>query len=147
MYDLSAAGERFLKSLEALRLQVYVDACGKLTIGWGHRVQPGEPQKIITEGQAQAFFIQDTRRILDELWRDCRGFSQNQVDALVAFIYNIGLGAWHGSTARDYVMSQLFASVPHEIKRWVHDDHKNVVPGLVARQDKTAALFATGAYD
>lgn len=140
MYVLSSNGERFLKNLEGLRLKAYRCAAGKLTIGWGHRIKEGEPISI-SAAQAEMFFRGDTGLILIELWAEIKTLSQTEVDALVAFIYNIGIGAWRGSTARHFLTNRWGARVPEEMRRWVHDDYGNVIPGLVVRQEKTANLF------
>ena len=111
-----------------------------MTIGYGHRVIPGQPL-IITQQQADEYFIADTMRILVELWKDSQALKTYEVDALVSFIYNIGIGAWRGSTAhRDMALGYL-AKIPYEMERWVHDDRGDVIPGLVTRRAKEAARF------
>jgi lysozyme len=149
MYELSPKGEGMLKGFEALRLTLYYDACGLPTIGWGHRVlNPQIVYSRINEAQAETYLTEDLTNVLTEL-NQLQGMiplNQQQVDALVIFVYDIGVGAWRGSTARKCVLAGKLFLVPREMIRWVHDFHGNVVPGLVPRQGKTASLFATGAY-
>lgn len=140
MYTLSPVGSNDLKNEEGLRLTAYYCPAGKLTIGYGHRLFIAE-MRSVTKEQAEQYFIDDTNRILTELWIECKTLKQHQVDALVSFIFNIGIGAWRGSTARRYVLDGRLAALPDELRRWIHDDHGGVIPGLLARREKEIKLF------
>jgi lysozyme len=140
MYSLSLAGSNDLKNEEGLRLTAYYCPAGKLTVGYGHRLFTAEMQTI-TKERAEQYFIDDVNRVLTELWFECKTLTQHQVDALVSFIFNIGIGAWRGSTARRDLLNGRFAVVPKEMKRWVHDDHGVVIAGLVIRREKEITEF------
>lgn len=141
MYALSSVGARDLKNEEGLCLRAYVCAAGKLTIGYGHRLYGAMSNIVCTLQQAEEWFTEDTGRVLQELWIEIKTLDQNEVDALVSFIFNIGINAWRGSTARIDLLKGDYARVPIEMRRWIHDDHGNVIPGLVARHNKEADLF------
>lgn len=142
-YKLSTMGEHALKNEEGLRLTVYYCASNKATIGYGTRWYPGMPTKITIE-QAQAYFDKYVKTILDNLWALNKTLSQGEVDALVSFIYNIGLNAWNGSTARALLVKDKLADIPRQLIRWVHDDHGKVIEGLVNRRRREIAIFNKG---
>ncbi|MDE1971426.1 MAG: lysozyme [Patescibacteria group bacterium] len=144
MYTLSSLGESLIKNEEGLRLVAYICPAGKLTIGYGHRIQRSDP-RAITKAQAEDLFRQDVTRVLAQLWKDIKTLRQNQVDALVCFIFNIGLNAWLSSTARRDLLDGHYDCVPHELRRWIHDDHMNVIKGLVIRREKEIDLWEGGA--
>lgn len=148
---LSPNGARILKNDEALRLRWYYDADMRPTIGYGHLILPSEMnlytrlKPIISRAEAEALFERDVEPRVAQLNADLREskvvLNQNQFDALVIFIFNIGIGAWLNSTARRDLMSGKLPLIPDQIERWVHGSHGQVIPGLVNRQRATAALF------
>jgi len=145
MYALSVNGRHILKNLEGLRLEAYADAVGKQTIGYGHLMAPGE-KKQISMDEANTLFMHDLQRFVDELNRDCllsidTHPNQNQFDALVIFMYNVGIGAWHGSTARHFFLDGKYAFIPKELLKWVHDSYGHVIPGLSNRRNNEILLF------
>ena len=71
--------------------------------------------------------------------------NQNQFDALVSFVYNLGAGAFEGSTLLKDLNAHNFAAVPGQLEEWVHAGSQ-VLPGLVARRKAEARLFTTGHY-
>lgn len=93
---LSPNGEAFIKAWEALRLVPYLDQAGKWTVGWGHLMAESEPKnESITLDRAKELFRQDIAPVVDTINRCVRRqLSQQQFDALVAFVYNIGIPAF-----------------------------------------------------
>lgn len=148
---LSDNGKRFIKNAEGLRLSAYRCSAGKLTIGYGHRILPSEEslylklKPVLSPAEADALFEKDAQRFVNALNASitAHGISlnQNQFDALVAFIFNIGIGAWNGSTALRDLEERKATLLPKEMIRWVHDDHGNVIEGLVNRRKNEIALF------
>ncbi len=67
--DLSAQGESFLHSYEALRLEAYRDSAGVLTIGYGHTNGAGLPRVTpgmqITPAQAAEIYRNDIQQYVD----------------------------------------------------------------------------------
>lgn len=145
--DLSPAGAHFIQNAEGCRLKMYYCAAGRPTIGYGHVLRPGDP-KFISQQQANEFFEKDVRWAVEELNRTpgVEVLTQAQFDALVSFIFNVGAGAWRGSTARRDLVEARYQDVPAQLHRWVHDDHGKVILGLKIRRDKEAKLFSEGAY-
>lgn len=65
---------------------------------------------------------------------------QNQFDALVSFSYNLGIGALQRSQLLAHVNAGAWEAAGQEFGRWTKAAGK-VLPGLVARRGKEAALF------
>lgn len=151
--QMSPEGKRKLRNAEALRLAAYLDANGKWTIGFGHKILPSELGlyvhlgKHLTPDEANALFEKDLATKCGALNDALNGtpvvLNQNQYDALVMFIYNIGVGNWKGSTACRDLRANHPELLPHEMKRWVHDDDGNVIQGLVNRRQHEIDLFNT----
>ena len=66
--------------------------------------------------------------------------TQNQVDALVSFSFNLGLGRLQGSTLRSKVLRREMESAADEFLKFVWGGGK-VLPGLVKRRNDERALF------
>jgi len=149
---LSPQGKKFTQNAEGLRLKAYnTDGNNKWTIGYGHKILPAEFALYVTAGKAltkkecDTLFDTDMMRFQLAVDLDTKDIkrqpNQNQFDALCAFVYNIGLGAWRRSTARRYLLMGKFDLIPNEMSRWVRDDFAQVIPGLVNRRNKEIALF------
>ena len=105
--DLSDNGARLIAEFEGLRLQRYNDpAPGKhCTVGIGHLLhhgpcdgRPGEFD-LPNEEAAYRLFREDARRYIDRVDRTIRRpITQNQFDAMVSLCFNIGEGAFAGSS-------------------------------------------------
>jgi lysozyme len=69
--------------------------------------------------------------------------TQNQFDALVSFIYNVGTGNFKKSTLRRKVSADpRDPSIAAEFARWNKGGGK-VLPGLVKRRAEEAKLYFT----
>src|SRR5690625_3932848 len=90
---ISSAALHLIKHYEGLILDVYQDAVGVWTIGWGH-TKTARKGMVVTESQAEAL-------LLDDIAEHARGVAgalkvkvkQHQFDALVSFPFNVGVGA------------------------------------------------------
>ncbi|MHA7871037.1 MAG: lysozyme, partial [Hyphococcus sp.] len=96
---ISESGIALLKRFEGLELEAYQDIAGIWTIGYGHtgNVQPGQR---ITEREAEALLRRDLKSREDAVGRAVNvPLNQNEFDALVSFVYNVGANAFRRSTA------------------------------------------------
>ena len=148
-FALSANGLAFIQRNESLRLTAYMDSAGIPTIGYGSTVVDGVKVKMgdtITPDRASAALNTDAKKFVLAL----RGLvnvplTQNQVDSLVDFMYNVGSGAFQSSTLLKTIRSK--APVTADLfTRWnkVHDPKTQelvVVPGLTARREREFALY------
>jgi lysozyme len=66
--------------------------------------------------------------------------SQNQFDAIVSWVFNLGNGNLKASTMLKVINSGDHAGVPAQIKRWNKAGGK-VLDGLVRRREAEALLY------
>ncbi len=97
---ISEVGIALIKRWEGLELESYQDIAGVWTIGYGHTETAGPNQKI-SEREAEELLKRDLEpreRAVSDL--TSVSLNQNEFDALVSFVYNVGAGAYRNSTAR-----------------------------------------------
>ena len=66
---------------------------GSDTIGYGHKIQPGENfSKGITDAQAESLLIKDLQKALDQVNKEVGGrpLSKKQMEMFVDFVFNMG---------------------------------------------------------
>lgn len=134
---MSDAGYQALKAREGLRLTAYRCQAGKLTIGWGHTdgVRPGQK---ITEAQACGLLAADVlplERHLNRLQEnDGVKLNQNEYDALISFIFNVGQKSFQISTMRKKLVAGRPAEeIAAEFEKWVYV----TVTEKITKQDGT----------
>lgn len=97
----SQNGIGLIKQFEGLELDAYRDIAGIWTIGYGHTGPEVEPGMRISERDAEELLKGDLRPREDAVERQVRvPLNQNEFDALISFVYNVGAGAFGKSTAR-----------------------------------------------
>ena len=129
-----------IKSFEQLRLNSYRCPAGVWTIGYGHTdgVNHG---MLITEKTADAFLRQDIRNAEHCVNQMGVDLTQGQFDALVSFVFNIGVQAFRISTLRRLIMSNPDdLEIADEFRRWVYAGNKKL-PGLIKRREKEIELY------
>ena len=68
-------------------------------------------------------------------------FRQGQFDALVSFIFNLGIGNFNKSTLKRRILAGANdTAIANEFRRWNKAGGK-VLPGLVARREAEAQLW------
>lgn len=142
--DLSLAGLAHLKTFEGLRLQPYQDVAGKWTIGYGHLIKAGEYFDTITEAQAAQLLNDDANTAEDAVNSLVKvPLTQSQFDALVSFVYNVGVGAFRRSTLLRLLNAGDYAGAAAQLPLWRNAGGR-VVQGLVNRRAAEVAMFAGG---
>lgn len=133
--------EYLIKKWEALRLEAYLPTKDDVwTIGWGHTAGVYQGMKI-TEAQAQKFFEDDVAWATDAVNKLVKvELSQNQFDALVSFVFNIGLGAFSKSTMLRKLNAGDYEGAASEFPRWNKQAGK-VLKGLVNRRQEEMEYF------
>jgi GH24 family phage-related lysozyme (muramidase) len=136
---LSEKGLAFVKSNEGLSLTAYKDSADRWTIGYGHLLQEYIPP--ITESVAAALLDVDLERaenIVNKLVKV--SLLQNEFEALVDFAYNVGVGAFAGSTLLKRLNVGDFDGAIEEFSRWKYAKGKES-KGLRDRRAREVALF------
>lgn len=140
--NLGAAGRNLIQSFEQLRLQAYQDQRGIWTLGWGHTGGVVEYQTC-TISEADEWFTQDAHSACNAVMRAVDvPMTQNQFDALVSLCFNIGQGAFGGSTLVKLLNNGHADQAADQFTVWNHTAGQ-ANPGLTRRRAAERALFLT----
>lgn len=146
---INEKGLQIIKDSETLKLERYICPGGYPTIGWGHRIRPGEQYTIITEAQAEELLRNDiaqAERAVSDLVTV--PLTENQFSALVSFVFNVGsdidtdaipegLG---DSKLLKYLNAGMYLKAANEFPKWKRSNGK-VLNGLIVRRAKERSLF------
>ena len=137
---ISAEGLSLIKKFEGCELEAYQCSAGVWTIGYGH-TKDIEEGMTITKEQAEEMLVDELHEY-ESYINECVTveLSQNQFDALVSWVYNLGPTNLKSSTMLKVLNSGDFDGVPAQIKRW-NKAGGNVLEGLVRRREAEALLF------
>ena len=131
-----------VKSFEGCRLMPYLCPAGVWTVGWGSTtdVTPGE---LITMAQAEDRLKNDAFAA-EQCVNDAVNvpLNQNEFDALVSFVFNLGCGNFRKSTLLKMLNDSDYEGAGMEFRRWDKGGGK-VLPGLVRRRLAEQRLFET----
>jgi lysozyme len=155
LMQVGQRGKNLFKEWEGLITHEYLDSGGAPTIGIGHLLTRSERTsgKIVIKGQALDYRNGLTeQQCWDLLDQDLEGaeravneavtvpLNQNQFDALVSFTFNVGDGAFRGSTLLKLLNQVQYDQVPTQLRRWIMDNG-HVVQGLINRREKEITLW------
>ncbi|EGU6732702.1 lysozyme [Salmonella enterica subsp. enterica] len=137
---ISDNGRAFIRAREGVKLAAYQDGGGVWTIGYGHTrgVKQGQ---VINHEQADEFLNNDLRQVescISE--RVTVALNQNQFDALVSFVFNVGRQAFSDSTLLKKLNEGKYRAAADQFTRWVYDNDK-FVQGLYNRRVAERDLF------
>lgn len=134
-----------IKEWEGLRLEAYKDVAGIWTIGYGHTgdVKEGD---TITEEEAMELYREDSAEAREAVLSELEGIelTPNQVAALVSLTYNIGSGAFKGSTLLRKLKEGDMQGAADQFLVWnkaTINGQKKTVRGLVNRRKAERELF------
>lgn len=139
----SQRGIDLIKEFEGFSERVYLCPGGVYTIGYGHTrgVQIGD---TCTREKAEEYLrddLKDTEEAIEALITV--PLTQNQFDALVSLVYNIGSGNFYDSTIRRVINCKV--ADREEYRRawmmWVKSKGK-ILKGLVRRREAEYKLFS-----
>lgn len=136
----SQTGLELIKQFETLETNAYLCPAGIPTIGYGHTHGVSMGDKCTTQ-QADAWLQEDC--LVAELTIGANvkvPLSQNQFDALVSFIFNLGSGNFAGSTLLKKLNAGDYAGAAEEFGKWVSAGGRKL-GGLVMRRAAEKALF------
>jgi len=160
-FDPSPKVIDFIAAWEGFSREAYADTNNIPTVGYGFTTLNGRSvtwDDTVTKKQARIILTQKVdsfaRGLGRALPRNIK-MRQYELDALVSFVYNVGLGAFKRSTllsmlkdmadgdALTYPEKQRLAD---QIKRWNRDDN-GVNEGLVNRRNDEVQLFMEADYE
>lgn len=137
---MSDRGLELTRLMEGLKLEAYPDTGGVYTIGYGHTRGVKMGDKITLE-QAIQFLRDDIKTSEDAVNKYVLlPLKQNQFDALVDFVFNLGSGNFARSTLLAKLNAGDFAGASAEFVRWNKDNGK-VVAGLTRRRIAETQMF------
>lgn len=130
-----------IKTAEGLRLTAYLDGGGVWTIGYGHTGADVRGGLTIPLSEAERLLTRDLR-VAEGHVNDAVKvkLTQNQFDALVSFVYNVGGGAFRSSTLLKLLNAGDYEGAASQLPRWNKDNGK-VVNGLTNRRHEERDLF------
>lgn len=138
--EFSAQGYDVIKRFEGFSPSPYRDAQG-WSIGYGHFILPGENLSWIDQAQADELLRKDAAIAVSAVNQMVKvPLSQNQFDALVSFVYNVGTGAFGSSTLLRLLNAGDYSGAASQFDRW-NKSQNQVLTALVERRAKERELF------
>ncbi len=114
----SKRGLKLTGDFEGCKLTAYMDQAGIWTIGFGHThgVHQG---MTCTQEQADAWLLEDVQDAVDGVNHLVKvKLAQSQFDAIVDFVYNLGVGNLSKSTLLRLVNKGDFQGAANEFEKW-----------------------------
>ncbi len=143
----SENGIELIKRFEGLELEAYQDIADIWTIGYGHTGPDVEPGMKISEREAEELLRRDLKSREQAVASAVKvSLNQNEFDALVSFVYNVGASAFRGSTALKRLNRNDRIGAADALTWWNKATVNGVlreVTGLTRRRAAERALFLT----
>lgn len=131
---------KLIKQFEGLRLKAYLCPAGIWTIGYGH-TSGVSPNSFITIQEADEYLHRDVATIEMQLNKLNLILRQCQWDAIVSFVFNVGIGNFKSSTLLAKIrINPEDNSIMDEFLRWVYANGK-VMKGLQKRRLAEMKLY------
>lgn len=138
---ISENGINLIKSFEGCCLDAYKCPSGVLTIGYGHTGSDVKTGLKITSQQAEELLKKDLEYFENKINNLlCVQLNQNQYDAIVSFVFNIGVGAFSESTMLKFLNSGCISLAAEQFDRWIYSGGIKL-NGLVKRRKAEKELF------
>lgn len=139
--DLSPNGLEQLKEAEGLRLDPYQDVAGIWTVGWGHAMSENiGPISLDKAERLLSGDVYQCERFINSYVKV--ELAQGQFDALVLFVFNVGVGAFARSTLLRLLNAGQYDAIPDQLRRW-NKAGGRVVDGLTRRREREVLLWGT----
>lgn len=151
----SSEGIDLLKHIERYSKKPYLDSGGHASIGYGHKIKKGELFTSCSEPSAELLLRNDIipiEKLINSRLNTI--ITQNQFDALVIFIYNIGTSAFLKSDVYQHLKNQQYEEATKTWAKWVNVSEtmksnivgktiKRLIPvrGLINRRAVEIELF------
>lgn len=145
----SAAGRKAIAAHEGNVLTAYQDSVGVWTIGVGHTAAAGAPAPKkgmkITAAESDEILSRDLANVEAEVSKQVKvPLSQNQFDALVSLVFNIGGTAFRKSTLLRKLNAGDYQGAADQFRVWnkgTVNGKKVAIKGLTNRRADERRLF------
>ena len=138
--NISEEGKALIKKFEGCETKAYLCSAGVPTIAFG-RTKNVKMGDTCTQEQADAWLEEEleeyTGYVNDAVTQT---LDQNQLDAMVAWTYNLGPTNLRSSTLLSVLNEGKMQEVPQQMRRWNKANGK-VLPGLERRRLAESMLF------
>jgi len=129
-----------IRQFEGLRLAAYKCPAGVPTIGYG-TTKGVKMGMTVTKDEAERLLQADVYPFSQQINKLVKvKLNQNQFDALVSFVYNVGAGAFAESTMLKLINQSLLDDAANQFVRW-NKANGEVLPGLTRRRMAERDLF------
>ncbi|MGC0372017.1 MAG: hypothetical protein DGJ47_000721 [Rickettsiaceae bacterium] len=140
---INIEGIALIKRFEGFSSVIYTCAAGFKTIGYGHKILPGENYSTVSLLQAEALLKKDLYSAERSVLRNLNvPLGDNQFASLVSFVFNLGGGALQRSTLRHKINSYLYKEAACEFEKWTYCLGRKS-KGLLRRRLSEQSLFLT----
>ena len=135
-----------IEEFESIKLVAYRCPGGVVTIGMGStRYDDGRRVKMrdkISLDYAEILYEKEVDRIREEINNLVTSdLNKNQEDALISFVYNVGITKFRSSTLLDKINKDPNSkSIKGEFMKWTNSDGKRL-KGLVRRRKAEVELY------
>lgn len=129
-----------IKKYEGFSARPYKCPAGVLTIGYGRTINV-KPYEITTEEAETVWLSKYVKTIADQILALVNvDLSNNQICALIDFVYNLGIGNFKSSTLLRKINQGDFSAAANELLRW-NKAGGIVLKGLENRRIAERMLF------
>jgi GH24 family phage-related lysozyme (muramidase) len=142
----SYEGLELIRRFEGCKLKAYkpVPTEKYYTIGYGHYGPDVKQGMTITASTAEELLHRDVLLIEMELNTLGINFMQQQFDALVSWVYNLGTGSFRNSTMKKYIVAgKPDYDITDQMVKWVNSNGKPLL-GLMRRRVAEANMWLGG---
>ena len=145
--NYSKNGLHLTEQFEGCKLNAYPDPATNgdpWTIGYGHTGAKVHQGMTITQEQAEELLMQDTQKAAAAVNAKVTGdITQEEFDALVDFVFNVGAGNFAASTLLKKVNAGDIHGAAAEFEKWDMAAGKHMA-GLLKRRHAEAEEFLSG---
>ena len=139
--QVTKAGIALIKAFEGFSALPYKDVANLWTVGYGHLIRQSEAFTRVSEQEAEDLLAND----LFTAERAVLGLTKvtltdNQFNALVSFVFNLGSGAYQRSTLRSKINRGEYELSAGEFLKWIWAGGKKI-KGLLRRRIAERDLF------
>jgi len=158
--QISKNGMKLIEMFENREYEAYLDSGGELTVGVGHLLTKGEKYsgKIVAEdSNGELYYVRYDRRLndteVDNILRYDLSIAEDvinskvkvkltqyQYDALVSFVFNVGVQAFKDSTLLKVLNNKDYDGVPIQMRRWIRDNGL-IIGGLITRRNNEIKVW------